>query len=120
MTKETREILTNKEVVAIDQDALGIQGFPAITEDGLEVWVKPLSNDEWAVCFLNRSNQVKPINFDWKENFIKDDNFQKQLDAGKTSYKVRDLWAKKDLGTTETVLRALIPSHDVLMFRLTR
>ncbi|MEO8073386.1 MAG: glycoside hydrolase family 27 protein, partial [Acidobacteriota bacterium] len=101
MSKETQDILTNKDVIAVDQDALGIEGFPAITEDGLEIWVKPLANDEWAICFLNRTNAAKNINFDWKSNFIKDDNFQKQLDAKKTTYKIRDLWAKKDLGTTD-------------------
>ncbi|MEP6904009.1 MAG: glycoside hydrolase family 27 protein, partial [Actinomycetota bacterium] len=120
MSKETREILTNKEVIAVDQDALGIQGFSAITEDGLEVWVKPLANDEWAVCFLNRSNEAKTVNFDWKENFIKDDSFQKQLDAKKTTYKVRDLWAKKDLGMTDAALKTAIPAHDVVMLRLTK
>jgi alpha-galactosidase len=120
MTTETRAILTNREVVAVDQDALGIQGFPAITEDGLEVWVKPLSNDGWAVCFLNRSNEAKTIDFDWKENFIKDDNFQKQLDAKKTVYKVRDLWAKKDLSDTNSAFKIQLAAHDVAMVRLTK
>ncbi len=120
MSKETREILTNKEVIAVDQDALGIQGFPAISEDGLEVWAKPLSNDEWAICFLNRSDRAKSINFDWKNHFIKDDFAQKQFDAKKTVYKIRDLWLKKSAGTTETVLKADIPSHDVVMLRLSK
>lgn len=120
MSKETQAILTNKEVIAVDQDALGIQGFPALTEDGLEVWVKPLANDEWAFCFLNRGKDAKTINFVWKDEFIKDDNFQKQFDAKKTVYKVRDLWAKKDLGTTETVLKTSVASHDVVMLRLTK
>jgi alpha-galactosidase len=118
MSKETLSILSNKEVIAIDQDVLGIQGFPAITEDGLEIWVKPLSNDDWAICFLNRSNETKTINFDWKENFIKDDSFQKQLDAKTTVYKIRDLWAKKDLGDTNTALKTQLPAHDVVMVRL--
>ena len=120
MSKETRAILTNKEVIAVDQDALGVQSFSAITEDGLEVWVKPLSNDGWAVCFLNRGNEVKTVNFDWKENFIKDDSFQRQLDAKKTTYKLRDLWAKKDMGDTNTALKTQIQPHDVVMFRLTK
>ena len=120
MSKETQAILTNKEVIAVDQDALGVQGFSAISEDGLEVWVKPLSNDGWAVCFLNRGNEVKTINFDWKENFIKDDSFQRQLDAKKTTYKLRDLWAKKDMGDTNTALKTQIQPHDVAMFRLTK
>lgn len=120
MSMETRKVLTNREVIAVNQDALGIQGFPAITEDGLEVWMKPLSNDAWAVCFLNRSNNAKTINFDWKKHLIKDDSFQKQLDAKKTIYKIRDLWAQKDSGTTDTALKTSVSSHDVLMFRLTR
>ncbi|NBP69403.1 MAG: glycoside hydrolase family 27 protein, partial [Cytophagia bacterium] len=53
MKKETIEILTNKEVIAIDQDALGIEGFRHTTIDSVEVWVKPLVNEQWAVCFLN-------------------------------------------------------------------
>src|SRR5215213_7701301 len=120
MTRETQAILTNKEVVAVDQDALGIQGFPALTEDGLEVWVKPLADDGWAVCFLNRSGEAKTINFDWKENFIKDDSFQKQLDAKKTVYKVRDLWAKKDLGDTNSALKTTVQPHDVVMLKLAK
>ena len=71
--RQTMDILTNKEVIAVDQDALGIEAFPAVSEDGLEVWAKPLANDEWAICFLNRSGEAKKVAFDWKENFIKDD-----------------------------------------------
>lgn len=120
MTKETQEILTNKEIIAIDQDSLGIQGFPAITGDNLEVWVKPLANDEWAVCFLNRGNEAKNVSFDWKENFIKDDSFGRQLDAKKTTYKVRDLWAKKDLGTTGAVFKEIVQPRNVVMLRLSK
>ncbi len=120
MTKETREILTNKEVIAVDQDALGIQGFPATSEDDLELWAKPLANGDWAFCFLNRGKEIKNVNFDWKENFIKDDFSNNQFDAKKTTYKVRDLWMKKDSGTTDAALRVSVPSHDVLMFRLTK
>ncbi len=120
MTKETREILTNKEVIAVDQDALGIQGFPAISEDGLEVWAKPLSNDEWAICFLNRSDRTKTINFDWKNHFIKDDFAQRQFDAKKMTYKIRDLWTKKNSGDTNSVLKTQVASHDVVMLRLTK
>lgn len=120
MSKEIREILTNKEVIAINQDSLGIQGLPAITEDNLEIWVKPLANDEWAFCFLNRGKETKTINFDWKDNFIKDDNFQKQFDAKKQTFKIRDVWTKKDSGDTNSATKISIPSHDVVMFRLSK
>jgi alpha-galactosidase len=118
--RQTMDILTNKEVVAVDQDALGIEAFPAVSEDGLEVWAKPLSNDEWAICFLNRSGEAKKVAFDWKENFIKDDFAGRQLDARKTVYKIRDLWSKKSIGTTDAAVSAMLPPHDVLMVRLSK
>ena len=54
ISRETLEILTNKEVIAVNQDALGVEGFKYSAKDGVEVWFKPLSNDAWAMCFLNR------------------------------------------------------------------
>ena len=54
MSDETLKILTNKEVIAINQDPLGIQGFKYFKEDDWEIWAKPLENDELALCFLNR------------------------------------------------------------------
>ena len=100
MRPETRQILTNKDVIAVDQDALGIEGFPAVSEDGFEIWAKPLSGDAWAFCFLNRGNTPKNVDLNWAENFIKDDFSQRQFDAKKTVYRIRDLWAAKSLGTT--------------------
>jgi alpha-galactosidase len=120
MSKETREILTDKEIIAVDQDPLGIQGFPAISENGLEIWAKPLADDAWAICFLNRSEAAKSVRFDWKNNFIKDDFAGRQFDAKKNVYRIRDLWAKKDSGDTNSILEISIPSHDVAMFRLSR
>jgi alpha-galactosidase len=120
MSPEARQILTNKDVIAVNQDPLGIQGFLAFSEDGLEVWAKPLSNDTWAICFLNRSNTPKALNFDWKNRIIDDAMLRRQVDAKKITYRIRDLWAKKSLGTTDTILRHTLPGHDVLMLRLDR
>lgn len=120
MSSATKEILTNKDVIAIGQDRLGIQGFPAISEDGLEIWAKPLANDEWAFCFLNRGKDEQKVGFNWKSHFIKDDFAKRQFDAKKASYRIRDVWQKGDRGTTETTLEAVVPSHDVLMLRLTK
>ncbi|MDQ6788974.1 MAG: glycoside hydrolase family 27 protein [Acidobacteriota bacterium] len=120
MSNETREILTNKEIIAVNQDALGIEAFPAISEDDLEIWAKPLSNGDWAICFLNRGSTTKNVSFDWKENLIKDDFAQKQFDAKKDIYKIRDLWAKKDLGTTDKTFQAVVQPHDVAVLRLSK
>jgi alpha-galactosidase len=120
MSKETRDVLANKDVIAVDQDPLGVEGFRAVEENGLETWAKPLSNDEWAICFLNRSNEARAIDFDWKNQYIKDGLKNKELNAKQTTYKIRDLWSKKDLGTTARMLNVSIQAHDAIMLRLSR
>lgn len=51
MSRVTTEILTNQDVIAVDQDKLGVQGFKYSTEGGLEIWYKPLSGGEWRFAF---------------------------------------------------------------------
>ncbi|HPG39942.1 MAG TPA: glycoside hydrolase family 27 protein [bacterium] len=119
MSKETLEILTNKEAIAVDQDTLGIQGFSYAMNDKVEIWFKPLQNDEWAVCFLNRNGEAKPVEFTWSEHKVIDSFANREADFTKTTYKIRDLWAKKDIGKTDKKLTTTLPGHDVLMFRLT-
>jgi alpha-galactosidase len=118
MSPETVEILTNKEVIAIDQDSLGIQGFKYSSEDSVETWFKPLSNGELAVCFLNRSSVTKPIEFNWQEKIISDSFSKRELNCNKTTYTIRDLWAKKNIGKTDEVFASEVPSHDVVLLRL--
>jgi alpha-galactosidase len=118
MTKETHDILTNKEVIAIDQDSIGIEGFKYSSTDNVETWFKPLENGEWAVCFLNRSKVVKPVEFSWKEKIISDSFSGRELNCNKTTYAIRDLWAKKDIGNTDKTFSAKVPSHDVVVLRL--
>lgn len=119
MTKETAEILTNREVITVDQDSLGIQGYRYDAKDSLEVWVKPLMKGDWSVCFLNRSSQPQRIDFDWSKNIIVDDVSKRTLSTNEKNYVIRNLWAKKNIGTTKKHLVGDVPSHDVLMVRLT-
>lgn len=118
MTNETKEILTNKEVIAVNQDSLGIQGFKYFEKDGLEIWFKPLMNDNWAVCFLNRSTKSIELNFQWNNHIVIDSVFNKEANFKTNKYQIRDLWLKKEIGTTEKNFQAIIPSHDVIMLRL--
>jgi alpha-galactosidase len=120
MTDETKAVLINKDIIAIDQDSLGIQGFKYLDKDSLQVWVRPLDKGDWALCFLNRSSSAKSIDFDWKTQIISDTLFKKQLDAKQATYKIRDLWAKKNMGNTKKPLKTIVPSHDVLLIRLSR
>jgi alpha-galactosidase len=120
MSKETLAILTNKDLIAINQDKLGIQGFKYSAEEGLEVWVKPLSDGNWAVTFLNRSEVSKKINFDWKKHLIKDTDFGYEADFGKTVYKLKDLWKNKEIGNTKKNFVSELASHDVITLKLSR
>lgn len=120
MSKETLSILTNKEIIAINQDPLGIQGFRYSAEDGLEVWVKPLSDGNWVITFLNRSDVAKKINFDWKKHLIKDTDFNLEADFSKASFKIKDLWKNKEVGKTNKVFNSEIASHDVVVLKLTK
>lgn len=118
MSPEIKAILTNKDVIAVDQDSLGIEGFKQTTRDSVEVWVKPLVNNNWAVCFLNRSHTPATVNWAWGSEKVADTVFNKTLDATATTYKLRNLWTKKEMGDTKKLLKATVPPHDVLMLRL--
>jgi alpha-galactosidase len=120
MKDTTRATLLNKNVIAIDQDPLGIQGFKFTDIDSLQTWFKPLNKGEWAVCFLNRSSRKKPLLFNWKNKDITDPVSHLSLRANLINYKLFNVWTKMDEGTTEKDLNAVVLPHDVLMFRLGR
>ena len=119
MSKETKSVLTNKEAIAIDQDSLGIQGFKYSTKDSVETWFKPLSKGDWAICFLNRGTKPQTVNFFWKENLVSDKFSNRDANFAKTVYSIRDLWLKKDEGTTSKPYMAEINGHDAKLLRLT-
>ncbi len=106
MTDTTRSILLNKEVIAIDQDPLGKQASPVKSGD-FEIWAKPLADGGVAVGVVNmgpNAGQAKVKAGDLKLN-------------GAVK-KVRDLWAHKDVTFTGGVYEATVPSHGVLLLRV--
>ena len=117
---ETLKILTNKEMIAVNQDKLGIQGFKYQSENGVEVWVKPLSDDNWAVVFLNRTDKSQKVKFDWKKHIIEDKDFNLTLNLNNHNYSIRDLWEHKDLGKTNKIFDKELASHDVIAVKLTK
>jgi len=119
MNAETLTVLSNKEVIAIDQDSLGIQGFRHTAKDSVETWLKPLKNGEWAVCLLNRGKTPRVVNLDWKTFSVTDSLSNRTLNTTtKEVYKLRDLWLKKNVGDTRKPLKATIPARDVLCLKL--
>ena len=87
MSEETFKILTNEEVIAVNQDPLGVQGKKLDSVDGKEVWGGPLANDSFVLMLLNRGESPAEI----------EANFEK-LGIKKGDYVVRYLWEKKDIG----------------------
>jgi len=120
MSDQTREILTNKDVIALDQDPLGVEAFRFYAVDGIEIWVKPLSNNELAVCFLNRSGRAQQVHYNWKEHSIKDAVSNTNFDFTQTAYKLHDLWEKKEVGSTAKTFDQSIPADDVVVLKLTK
>ena len=106
MTPETREILTNPEVIAIDQDTAGIQGYRAEQEGPLEVWVKPLADGSKAVGLFNRGESVMPVTAYFSDVGVPD------------TVAVRDLWARRDLGTFKDSFTARVPKHGVVLIKI--
>jgi len=119
MSAQTHATLTNREVIAVDQDPLGIQGFRWRAEGEIEVWFRPLDGGEWAMCILNRGAAAVDVAFDFAAEAVSDDLSKRRADFARVRYLVRDLWRGAEVGTTETALRARVGGHDVVMLRLT-
>jgi alpha-galactosidase len=115
MNGETKEILTNKEVIAVNQDKLGQQAIRFMDMGEHEIWAKPLDNNEIAICFMNRTNEEWDLNYDWKKNAM---YFATDINVYKNEYSIRDLWKHQNIGTTASLTRQKIPAHGVLMVRL--
>lgn len=124
MSKETLAILTNKDVIAVDQDPLGVQGFKYMSGGSgkveVDFWFKPLADGDWALAILNRSDKPKTVSFDWGKENVADSLSGREAGFKDTVYRLRDLWTKKELGTTKKVLTAKVPGRDVLMLRLVK
>jgi alpha-galactosidase len=109
MDARVRDILLNKEVIAIDQDKLGIQGHRVRDDGDLEVWSKVLADGGRAVVLFNRGTQPAEVGAQWVELGY----------PPKLSAEVRDLWAHKSLGRKTGGFAATVPGHGAVMVRVT-
>jgi alpha-galactosidase len=105
MTPEIHDILTNKEVISIDQDPLGREGRRVHKDGDLEIWAKELAGGNRAAILFNRSATERQITLSWE-----DLDYPSHLSAT-----VRDLWQHKDLGKFTGKFSATVPSHGVVM-----
>ena len=94
MSNETKELYLNKDMIAINQDSLGVQGHRISDKNGKQVWTKPLKNGDIAVALLNNNNSTQTVECNFK-----------------------DIWKKKDLGPVSSVSIEL-PAHGSALLRL--
>jgi len=108
MSPETVAILTNRDVIAVDQDPLGRQGHRVRADGDLEVWDKPLASGGHALGLFNRGRTPARIAVRWSELGLPG------------AHAVRDLWAGRDLGKIETEYAADVEPHGVVLVRIDR
>jgi alpha-galactosidase len=107
MTPEIVNILTNKEAIAINQDPLGKQAYKYMDHPSKQIWVKELSNNEWAICYHNDGDQSIILRIHWEHfGFLKG------------AYKIYNIWQDKVIGTTEKNRNMELTSHDVILLKL--
>ena len=110
ITQHTKEIITNAEVIAVDQDTTGVQGhLVSGNKEGQQVWAKNLNGKqsrERAVILFNRSPFAAKITVKWKDLYL----------AGIIT--VRDLWSHKNLAVKDSMLKVAVPSHGVMMLKV--
>jgi alpha-galactosidase len=106
MTSETRQLLTNPEVIAVDQDANGIQGHRVWQEGSLQIWAKPLADGSQAVGLFNGTEAAFEMTLQLKEIGV----------AGQV--RVRDLWQHKDMGNVRGTLTVNVAKHGVILVKV--
>lgn len=109
MTPEIRGLLTSKAVIAINQDPLGKQARKIRDDGDVEVWAKPLQGGEWAVGLFNRGREAHEVGVAWLEIGM----------SASAAPKVRDLWSGTELGAVKAVFAPVVPSHDLVLVRVT-
>jgi alpha-galactosidase len=102
----TLGLLTNDEVIEVDQDPLGRPGRRASKEGDLEVWVRDLEDGSKAVGLFNRGKSIAEVSAAWSDLGI----------SGKQ--RVRDLWRQQDLGTADGAFKAYVARHGVVLVRI--
>lgn len=108
MSAEARAILVNREVIAVDQDPLGVPGRPVRLESDQEVWAKPLAGGAVAVAFLNRGVLPATMTVGAQTAGL----------APAAGYAVRDLWTKAESASSGQ-LSAQVAGHGVTLLRVT-
>jgi len=107
MTDETKGILMNRAVIAIDQDSLGKEGDRVRADGPQEVWSKPLAGGALAVGLFNRGDWNQPVSVSLKELGVK------------KAREIVNVWTGEKVVAKDGGLTAVVPKHGVLLLRIT-
>jgi hypothetical protein len=106
MRKETLEILTNKEIIALNQDKLFRQAQKTGSENDIDIWEKPLADGSKAIAIMNRNDKEMEFTL-----------FPQKMNLSKTD-KIRDLWQHKDLGTIGKQRKFTLAKHGIVVLKV--
>jgi alpha-galactosidase len=109
MTPEIKDILINREVIAVDQDRAGKQSTRATKFGDQEIWTRQLAGGDVAVAIFNRGAAAAPVTARWAE-----------LGLTWRPKRARDLWTHRDISSAGTEYTTTVPAHGVVMLRLGR
>lgn len=105
MSAQTKSILLNREVIAIDQDKLGKQGKRILTMGKIEIWRRELSDRSVAIAIFNQTDSLQTAQFSWRSlGFSQPPS-------------LRDLWRHNDLPDQADHFSAQVPAHGVLLLK---
>ena len=111
LSPEVSGVLTNREVIAIDQDPLGKQAERVLQEGPIEIWSRPLAGGGVALAV---------INFGEDENFMRGISLHLKEAGVKPGMKARDIWAGADLGTIKDDYKVSVKRHSILLLRFSK
>jgi alpha-galactosidase len=106
--KSIMDIFLNEELIAVNQDTSGYKTWKVRDDGAQEVWARKLSDSSLAVAFFNTSTTAKTIPVTWTE--LKEKN---------GSAKIRNLWAKQDVGIFSNTYSASVPAHGTAFLKVT-
>ncbi len=105
----TRSLLTNDEVLAVDQDPLGRQGRQVARSDSSQIWMKPMADGSFAIGLFNTASQYQSLTVNWASI---------GLPAG--TYRVRDLWRQRDQGAFADSFTSRVAPHGVTLLLISK
>ena len=114
-----KSILTNPEVISINQDALGIQAELIFEEEGISIFKKPLADGSWAVAVLNRGNFADTVidRFDWGPQPGREIEVSFEQLSLTGAFEIRDLWRRENMGIKKDNITLDIPHHGVSLLK---